>query len=60
MICKSCSEYCVLLAEFWQTVDVIAGMQEKEIHQQAREKYISKFQETHHQTPRRWEQRNTI
>ena len=41
-ICKSCSEYCVLLAEFWQTVDVIAGMQEKgntsassrEIHQQ--------------------------
>ena len=42
MICKSCSEYCVLLAEFWQTVDVIAGMQEKgntsassrEIHQQ--------------------------
>ena len=42
LICKSCSEYCVLLAEFWQTVDVIAGMQEKgntsassrEIHQQ--------------------------
>ena len=41
-ICESCSEYCVLLAEFWQTVDVIAGMQEKgntsassrEIHQQ--------------------------